>query len=312
MLKVLEGLDKSIDKQGNTVYIVTPAWVKSLNLLGNDPKGFNRNNRRYDDQKASDYARLITSGKWNYLVGELHIVDQPDQPEHHGRLVSGQHRLMGILKSNVAVPVRFTGIPLEAALHVDTGRSRSYGQNVAMFIDASYQLDVNAVTNAVSIVEYLITGKYRTHTGASNITRILGQQVFFSVRTKWKPHFENVRNLGVPVNYNKNIVKAFIAVLYAGNAPGNFIDLFIQTVLLNKGDEYIQDRMRSYSDRQKSASSLMILLCEIWNHICTDSFEQGVIIKLPHINAVDLAKELEIPINQLSGVSKGRRKKKLT
>ena len=310
MFKILEGLETNSNSQGHKLYLVTPAWVKALDLLGGSPTGFNRNNRRYDRQKAAEYARMITAGKWNPLVGELHIVNQPDQPSHHGRLVSGQHRLMGILMADKPVWVRFTGLPLEAALHVDTGRSRSYGQNVAMFTDPTYAWDEAVVKNVVSILEYLVTGKYRSHTGASNITRVLGETIFLEVRNKWLKHFDEVRKTGISGSFNKNIVKAFLAILYASGAPSAYIDVMEKVVTTERCDEFCQDRIHSFTSKTKSPTSLMVLLGELWKHICTGSTEQGYADAMPYIDPNHLLAELGIPVNSVGGIGKGKIKKK--
>lgn len=309
MFNVLEGLDTKKNSQGHTLYLVTPAWVKALDLLGGSSTGFNRNNRRYDRQKAAEYMRMIKEGKWDPLVGELHIVDQPDQPMQHGRLVSGQHRLMGILMANESVWVRFTGLPLKAALHVDTGRSRSYGQNVSMFTDPSYALDEDVVKSAVSILEYLVTGKYRSHTGASNITRVLGQSIFLDIRNKWRPHFTAVRVLGVYAAFNKNVLKGFIAILYASGAPEIYIESIKGAVIMRNGDEFCEDRINSYLGRPKNSASLMMLLGELWKHVCTGSTEQGYADTIPYVDPSKLLAELGIPVSSISGISKGRSRK---
>ncbi len=309
MFKILEGLDTKVNKQGHTLYLVTPAWVKALDLLGGDPKGFNRYNRRYDKQKATEYARMITEEKWDPLVGELHIVDQPDDHEQHGRLVSGQHRLMGILIANKPTWVRFTGCPLMAALHVDTGRSRSYGQNVSMFTDSTYAQDEAVAKNTVSVLEYLVTGKYRPQGGQSNITRVLGESIFLEARNKWLPHFSSVRKLGVSPSFNKNIVKAFITILRATNAPDIYIDKVVKIVTTEDGDEFCKDRIASYLSKNKSPTSLMVLLMELWNHTCTCSMEQGYSSEMPHIDARKLLEDLGISVDSISGVGKGRRRK---
>ena len=309
MFKVLEGLETKKNSQGHTLYLVTPAWVKTLDLLSGSPTGFNRNNRRYDKQKATEYMRMIKEGKWDPLVGELHIVDQPDQPIHHGRLVSGQHRLMGILMADQSVWVRFTGLPLKAALHVDTGRSRSYGQNVSMFTDPTYASDEDVVKSAVSILEYLVTGKYRSQTGASNITRILGSSIFFEVRNKWLPHFTAVRGVGVSSYFNRNVVKAFLTILYASNAPKLYVENMEQVVTTARGDEFCEDHIKSFLQRPKSSASLMILLEDLWKNICQDSMDQDYEQAIPYINPENLLTEVGISVSTASGVGKGRSKK---
>lgn len=311
MFKILEGLETDSNNQGHKLYLVTPAWVKALDLLGGSPTGFNRNNRRYDRQKAAEYARMITEGKWNPLVGELHIVNQPDQPSQHGRLVSGQHRLMGILMANEPVWVRFTGLPLAAALHVDTGRSRSYGQNVAMFTDPTYAQDEAVVKNVVSILEYLVTGKYRSHTGASNITRVLGESIFLEVRNKWSQHFTSVRETGISTSFNKNVVRAFLTILRASDVPSTYFDVMETIVMTKRCDEFCQDRIHSFMSKpNKSSASLMVLLGELWKHICTGSTEQGYADAMPFIDPSHLLADLGIPVNSANGVGKGKIKKK--
>lgn len=310
MFKILEGLETKNNNQGHKLYLVTPAWVKALDLLGKDPTGFNRDNRRFDRQKAEEYARMITEGKWDPLVGELHIVDQPDQPLQDGRLVSGQHRLMGILIANQPAWVRFTGLPLAAALHVDTGRPRTYGQNVAMFTDSSYAKDEAVVKNVVSILEYLVTGKYRSHTGASNITRVLGESIFLEVRNKWLPHFNKVKNTGISGYFNRNVVKAFLVILQASNAPKVYFDVMKTLVMTAEGDDFCKDRIDSYSNKTKSSASLMVLLLELWVHTCTGSKEQGHTNVVPYVDPTHLLTELGISVNSASGIGKGKIKKK--
>lgn len=95
-----------------TVYtVITPAiaqeWLKQ-----------NTKNRNVSQQKVNAYAEDMSSGNWrDHHQGIAFYCD--------GTLADGQHRLLGIIKSGVSVPMLVTfDVPRESAIGIDVHRAR--------------------------------------------------------------------------------------------------------------------------------------------------------------------------------------------
>jgi hypothetical protein len=82
--------------------------------------GYNTNNRPASSATASYYARQMADGEWRETFAPIQFSGD--------RLVDGQHRLMAIIESGVAIPmwVGF-GVDDEAFGYIDIGRKRTAG-----------------------------------------------------------------------------------------------------------------------------------------------------------------------------------------
>lgn len=106
-----------------SVHTFTPA--DALELLGGDARERNQDNRSLSDRIVTRYGNDMTAGRWR-LTHQC-IAVGPD-----GRLVDGQHRLEGIIKTGVAVTVILAIYRDEKTAElarqcVDTGRARRCG-----------------------------------------------------------------------------------------------------------------------------------------------------------------------------------------
>lgn len=98
-------------------FITTPALAAYI--LANH----NNKNRKISPATVAGYVRDILAGRW--LVNGDRIVFDRD-----GDLIDGQHRLMAIVKANVALPIDYIfGLENETRATVDGGRNRSVGDN---------------------------------------------------------------------------------------------------------------------------------------------------------------------------------------
>lgn len=128
---------KAPQPQGPTRALGTTSSVKKLGLMiANPPEApvrmvvspeiasamleHNTNNRPASKATASHYARQMSAGAWRETFTPIQFSGD--------RLVDGQHRLLAVIESEVAVPlwVGF-GVADEAFGYVDIGRKRSAG-----------------------------------------------------------------------------------------------------------------------------------------------------------------------------------------
>lgn len=81
----------------------------------------NVNNRSMRDRYTTRIARDMSSGKWNGLNGE------PIKFDTEGRLVEGQHRLMGCIISNTSFEtLLIEGVPTDSYLTSGVGLKKSF------------------------------------------------------------------------------------------------------------------------------------------------------------------------------------------
>ncbi|MGH3601565.1 MAG: hypothetical protein ACRDQH_15040 [Pseudonocardiaceae bacterium] len=86
----------------------------------------NRSNRGIRRSQVNKYAGDMTAGRW-CLTGA------PVQFALDGRLLDGQHRLMAIVQSGVAVPLYVVrGLPVEAQGYMDTGAKRTVADQLKL------------------------------------------------------------------------------------------------------------------------------------------------------------------------------------
>lgn len=101
------------------VLIITPRIAREM-LDANDK------NRPVDKKKVIQYAREIEAGRWAFN-GETIIVSET------GRLLNGQHRLLGCIQADESFPTLVVfGLPNDVFLTIDTGKKRSVGDVLSM------------------------------------------------------------------------------------------------------------------------------------------------------------------------------------
>ena len=81
----------------------------------------NTDNRSLSQQRVAAYAADMASGNWNYDGA-------PIRRSVSGRLIDGQHRCAGVVRSGVTIPaVLIDGLADDVQLTMDTGKPRSFG-----------------------------------------------------------------------------------------------------------------------------------------------------------------------------------------
>jgi hypothetical protein len=86
----------------------------------------NKNNRTIVIERVHGYARDMRDGVW-------HVNNQGLGFGANGELYDGQHRLLAVVKANIAVPmIVVRDIGVQARGTIDMGRSRSVGDTLAM------------------------------------------------------------------------------------------------------------------------------------------------------------------------------------
>lgn len=87
----------------------------------------NKINRTVSSASVESIADDMKNGQWVGHSGQF-IKFSDD-----GSLLDGQHRLHAIVKAGMSVPMEFAfGIPEKARIVTDTGRPRTFGDNIAM------------------------------------------------------------------------------------------------------------------------------------------------------------------------------------
>lgn len=82
-------------------------------------------NRRYEPKRASNYAKQIALGDWQYNGEDIHIAKS-------GRLLNGQHRLMAIIMSGKSVKIGIKSDVEDSVSIYDRGRTRSTSDTLTM------------------------------------------------------------------------------------------------------------------------------------------------------------------------------------
>lgn len=99
---------------------VTPAMAKQILAE------MNTDNRPFKPATVKHYAYQIKSGNWKNIGDSIRFSKK-------GRLLDGQHRLMGIVESNTSIKTDIkTGLPDEVFDLIDTGKNRSSGDVLAI------------------------------------------------------------------------------------------------------------------------------------------------------------------------------------
>lgn len=93
---------------------------------------YNTHNRNASMDRVRQFADDMLNGRWEFNAQTITF-------DREGRLIDGQHRLMAVVESGVAVPMLVaTGLSPSAQMTIDIGAPRSAGQ----------QLSLSGVTNA--------------------------------------------------------------------------------------------------------------------------------------------------------------------
>lgn len=79
----------------------------------------NKNNRPLSEDRVNDYKREMIGGTWKFTHQGIAI-------DEDGNLLDGQHRLIAIMKANVAINVLVvTGLPRGIFAYIDRGKNRT-------------------------------------------------------------------------------------------------------------------------------------------------------------------------------------------
>lgn len=132
----------------------------------------NRSNRAIRPRFVSELVSKINAGQWC-----------PDTPDHiafyeDGTLANGQHRLKAIQLSGTPVFTKIDWhVPKSAAICIDTGNSRSFGDNIKILTGETFY------TKKVSkmVRESFVNGHRFTHEDHLKVATTLKEEIMFVV-----------------------------------------------------------------------------------------------------------------------------------
>lgn len=126
--------------------LITPESAKTYLLK-------NSNNRAVSQKVVNGYAEDMIAGKWK-------LTHQGIAFDADGVLIDGQHRLLAIVKANVAVMMLVTmGAAADTRLVCDSGRARTMGQSLHLHGVPHGQL-VTGHTNTIRLLLTEIEGSF--------------------------------------------------------------------------------------------------------------------------------------------------------
>lgn len=249
-MKIYKTVFPHVDQEGYTT--ITPELAQQC--LAN-----NTENRSMRKKFVSALARKILDGQW-----------EPNTTDHigfyeDGVLANGQHRLAAIVKAGIAVKTKIDyNIPKRAAICIDTGKSRSFSDNVQIITGEGYY--TSKISKMISLA--YMNGKSMSHEDHLEIATNMKKQIldikclfegyskYFTTSEIMAAAFMAYTN-GVEYDTLSN----FVRILGTGRASDE-----VSETVLKLRDKILSEVLSSTSSRRNSSEQVKRVQNVIYNY----------------------------------------------
>lgn len=196
---------------------------------------YNTENRTLRKEFVNTLTKKILEGYWEPSVPD-HIAFYED-----GTLANGQHRLSAIINAGVPVKLKVDwDIPKSVAICIDTGKSRSFSDNVKIVTGEGYY--TSKISKMISLA--FENGRRLTHDNHLYIAQVYKNQILavkslFDGYNRW---------------FTTSSIMAAVFVAYIRGVPYETLSEFVRILGTGRGYDENSETVLKFRDRIQSES----------------------------------------------------------